>query len=433
MILDIFITLFLVFLNGFFVAAEFAIVKVRVSKLALKARSGTRSAKLAMHITSHLDGYLSATQLGITLASLGLGWIGEEVVSKIILAIIHKIGFSLAPEVAHSIALPTSFVFITVMHIVFGELAPKSLAIQQAENTTLATAIPLNIFYQVFRPFIWVLNSFANFVLKSIGIRPVKEQEVHSPEELKLIVEQSIESGGLENTNYRILENVFDFTNRTARQVMVPRTRVFAIEKSRLLKDIAQEIFESGYSRIPVFEGTTDNIVGVIFVKDLFNTLRKNEDAKIDEILRDADFLPETMNIGKVLRYFQKHHLHMAVLVDEYGGTAGIVTMEDIIEELVGEIQDESDEEKPIVIRIDEDTCDADASAAIADVNDFLPDPIPESRDYDTLGGLMIYLFGRLPDVDDIYSYSGYEFKILERNKNRILRVQIKLTKEVEE
>lgn len=411
-------------------AAEFAIVKVRVSRLALKARSGGRSAKLAMHITSHLDGYLSATQLGITLASLGLGWIGEEVVSKIILAIMDKAGLALEPAVAHSIALPVSFAFITVMHIVFGELAPKSLAIQQAENTTLATAIPLNIFYQVFRPFIWVLNSFANFVLRSIGIKPVKEQEVHSPEELKLIVEQSIEGGGLENTNYRILENVFDFTNRTAKQVMVPRTKVYTIEKSKALKEIASNIFESGYSRIPVYEGTPDNIVGVIFVKDLFNALRKNEEAKIDDILRDTDFLPMSMNIGKVLRYFQKHHLHMAVLVDEYGGTAGIVTMEDIIEELVGEIQDESDTEAPIVKKTDDITYEAEASAAIADINDFLPEPIPESNDYDTLGGLMIFLFGRLPEVDDIYLYSGYEFRILERNRNRIHKVQIKVMQE---
>src|SRR5688500_570792 len=258
MILGILITILLVLLNGFFVAAEFAIVKVRSSQLDLKAKEGHRMASLSKHIVNHLDSYLSATQLGITIASLGLGWIGEDVVTEIILAVFHLLGLELSTESAHSIALPVAFATITVLHIVFGELAPKSIAIQRPESTTLWLAGPLNVFYWVLRPFVYILNGFSNFVLRLIGITPMKGAEVHSPEELRMMVEEGKKSGVIEARKYEIIRNAFDFAERSARQAMVPRTHVFGINRSMTISQMVEKVIENGYSRVPVYENTID-------------------------------------------------------------------------------------------------------------------------------------------------------------------------------
>ena len=263
MVFDIFLTLFLVFLNGFFVAAEFAIVKVRASQIDIKAKEGHRMAALSKHIIANLDAYLSATQLGITIASLGLGWIGEEVVSELILDLFSLLGLALSEDAAHRVALPMAFGVITILHIVFGELAPKSYAIQRPESTTLWLAAPLNVFFWIFKPFIWLLNGFSNRVLRMIGITPLKEAEVHSPEELRLMVEQGKKSGVIEARKYEIIRNAFDFAERSARQAMVARTHVFAVNKATPVDKIVEKILENGYSRVPVFDGTIDHISGI--------------------------------------------------------------------------------------------------------------------------------------------------------------------------
>src|SRR5215210_264237 len=240
MALDIFITLLLVFFNGFFVAAEFAIVKIRSSQLEMEVKKGNKTAVLARHIVSHLDGYLAATQLGITLASLGLGWIGEPVVSKMIVSLMDGLGVQINEITAHKIALPVAFAIITILHIVFGELAPKSIAIQRSEGTTLAIAYPLRFFYILFRPFIWVLNGIANIILKVIGISAAHGSEVHSSEEMKYLVEQSKESGEMERNEYDIIISAFEFSERTVKHVLVPRTKVSAI----CLDDFGEEALE---------------------------------------------------------------------------------------------------------------------------------------------------------------------------------------------
>src|SRR5690606_24706423 len=232
MIINILLTIFLVLVNGFFVAAEFALVKVRASQLELRAQAGNKLAGVAHGMINKLDAYLSATQLGITLASLGLGWIGEGVVSEIILNLMHTLGIEPGPELAHKIALPISFGLITVLHIVFGELAPKSLAIQRPEATSLAVAYPLKFFFYLFRPAIWILNGFANFVLRMMGITPMHGSEVHTAEELRLLFEQSKESGEIEVSEHELIENVFLFSERMVKQIMVPRTSVTALEIS---------------------------------------------------------------------------------------------------------------------------------------------------------------------------------------------------------
>ncbi|HRE58633.1 MAG TPA: hemolysin family protein, partial [Candidatus Kapabacteria bacterium] len=253
MILDILITLFLVLLNGFFVAAEFAIVKVRLSQIELIARAGNPFAPMAKKIVEHLDAYLSATQLGITLASLGLGWVGEPVVAKAIGEMLHAFGMRLDPDTLHKIAVPIAFAIITVLHIVLGELAPKSLAIQRPETVTLATSIPLRFFYIVFKPFIWSLNSIANRLLKLIGIEPGLEQELHSAEEIRYLIEESSKGGIMEISETELISNVFDFGETTASSIMVPRGNMCAIDIGLSGEQMFAKVLEEGYSRMPVY------------------------------------------------------------------------------------------------------------------------------------------------------------------------------------
>ena len=277
MIINILLTIFLVLLNGFFVAAEFAIVKVRSSQIELRSQAGSQLAKVALNMITHLDAYLSATQLGITLASLGLGWIGESVVSEIIIHIMQAAGFQADADLAHKIALPIAFAVITILHIVFGELAPKSLAIQRSESTTLAIAIPLQFFYYIFKPAIWFLNGFSNLLLRGIGITPVHGSEVHSSEELRLIFEQSKESGAIQDSQHELFVNVFSFNDRMVKQIMVPRTKLAALDIESSEDKILDMVFTEGYSRIPVYRESIDNIVGVLYVKDLLIVIRRGE------------------------------------------------------------------------------------------------------------------------------------------------------------
>ncbi len=425
MILDIFITFLLVFLNGFFVAAEFAIVKVRASQLELKVNEGNRIAILSKHIVSHLDGYLAATQLGITLASLGLGWIGEPVVSKIIIRIMDLFGLGANPELAHNIALPVAFGIITILHIVFGELAPKSLAIQRSEKTTFFIAYPLQFFFIVFKPVIWVLNSIANLVLKVIGITAVKGADVHSSEELKYLVQQGQESGKIDAAEYKIIKNAFDFSEQTAKQIMVPRMQLFALDVNEFNEAMLNKAIDESYSRIPCYEDSLDNIIGVVYLKDILLSTRKKEPLNIRNIIRSMLVVPDTKRIGQLLNEFQAKHQQMALVVDEYGGTEGIITMEDILEELVGEIQDEYDNEIPFVEKIGDKTYNVVASSTLDNINEMLPHPIEKDEQYETLAGYLILKIGKIPNVNDKISIDDYTFTILKKNKRSIVLVQL--------
>lgn len=420
MFLDILLTLFLVLLNGFFVAAEFSIVKVRASQMELRAQAGNRMASMALHMISHLDAYLSATQLGITLASLGLGWIGESVVSQIIISLMDYAGFQPNPELAHRIALPVAFAVITVLHIVFGELAPKSLAIQRPESTSMAVSFPMRFFYLIFSPFIWMLNGLSNAFLRSIGIRPVHGAEVHSAEELRLLFEQSMVGGAIQGSQHELLENVFQFNERMVKQIMVPRTKMMAINIETPEEDLLDLVFGEGYSRMPVYQGNIDNIIGVLYVKDLLVLIRRKEPIELAKLIRPAYFVPETKRINTLLKQFQRKHMHIAIVSDEFGGVSGIVTVEDIVEELVGEIQDEYDEEQPIVEKVSDTEFKVQTSAAISDVNDYLPYPLPKSEDYETVGGLINLTYGAIPDVNEIAVMAPYEFKVLEKTQRNI-------------
>jgi CBS domain containing-hemolysin-like protein len=426
MILDIFITVFLVLLNGFFVAAEFAIVKVRASQVELKAKTGNQTAKIAKNILANLDAYLSATQLGITLASLGLGWIGESVVTEIIIQSMNLFGFEITLELAHQIALPIAFLLITILHIVFGELAPKSIAIQRPVTTTFAIAIPLNVFYYLFRPFIWVLNGLANVILKKIGISPIHGHEVHTSEELQLLLDQGKESGALDSSEHELIKNVFDFNDRTVKKIMIPRTSIVAIDIDSDYKEFVNFVINEGYTRLPVYRNTIDDIIGYIHVKDLLVKELKDQKIRLSDLIRPVYFIPESKKIADLLSEMKnKRNPNMAIVLDEFGGTAGLVTMEDIIEELVGEIQDEHDEEKPKVVKLGDNEYLIDAQSTISDVNEFLPHALPEDDEYDSVAGLMNVVFEKIPDLGEEIEFSGYKFIVTQKKRNNVEMVKM--------
>lgn len=436
MLLDIFITLLLVFLNGFFVAAEFAIVKVRTSQLEIKASAGNSTAKLALNVLHNLDAYLSATQLGITLASLGLGWIGETVVARIIINTVDFFGgffgYQSDPELAHTVALPIAFLLITILHIVFGELAPKSLAIQKPEKTTLGIVYPLKMFYILLKPFIWFLNGFANLILKSAGFTVTYGHDIHTAEELQLLLDQGKISGALQPGAHELIKNVFSFNLITAKQIMVPRTSITAIDYDLPNSDIVAKIITEGYSRMPVYKENIDNIVGLVYTKDILKMLHKQETFDLNKVIKPPFFVPQTKKINELLKELQEKHIHMAIVTDEFGGVAGIVTIEDILEELVGEIQDEHDEEAPFVEKVGDKEFLVNALATIEDVNEFLPVHLPKSSEYDTVAGLVNKIFGKIPDLYERIQFENYEIRILKKSKQSVLVVKMLLLQEPE-
>jgi CBS domain containing-hemolysin-like protein len=429
MFLDILLTLFLVTLNGFFVAAEFSIVKVRYSQIHLRAEKGNKAAQKSEHIINHLDTYLSATQLGITLASLGLGWIGEPVVAKIISRLLESFNITITDDLLHSISLPTGFLLITILHIVFGELAPKSIAIRKAETAALAVSFPLYWFYLIFSPFIWLMNAMSNLVLRVIGIKPVGEQEIHSAEELRLLVKQSKEGGAIQAENYEIIKNAFDFTDHNAKQVMIPRQQIFAFDIETPTKEIIEKILENGYSRIPIYHDSLDNIQGIIYSKDLFKEHYKNPQFNIKDLLHPVFYVFENKRISEILADFQKQHSHMAIVIDEFGGTHGIITLEDILEELVGEIQDEDDDERLIVESKEDGIFTVQATHSLNDINEHLPHPFSESENYSTLSGFLLYHFSRIPKMNEKISIENYEITI---SKIQHRTIQTVLLKEID-
>lgn len=427
MTFDILLTLFLVFLNGFFVAAEFAIVKVRSSQIALQKKGMAR--KSAELIVNNLDGFLAATQLGITLASLGLGWVGEDVVSHLILNLMNNLGLTLSERAAHNIALPTAFVVLTIMHIVFGELAPKSLAIRYPSSTTMSVALPMRAFYVVFRPFIWLLNGFANFILKLFGIKPVNETEIHSEDELRLIIAESEEGGAIEASERELIQNVFDFDDRVVRQVMIPRIKISGIRVNTSIKDAMHIVLQEGFSRYPVYEESLEEIVGIVHGKDIMSVYVTGQEKTLRDIMRPAYFIPETKPIDALLREFQVKKNQMAIVISEFGGTIGLVTLEDILEELVGEIQDEHDQEAQVVSPAGANTFQVFARSPLHDINKFLDHPFPESEDYETLAGMITTEHPNVHQGDE-FELAGYHVKVLKMFKTLPELVEIKLDEE---
>lgn len=427
MALDIFWTIFLVFANGFFVAAEFAIVKVRASQIELQAKSGSNVAKIAKSITEHLDKYLAATQLGITLASLGLGWKGEAVMTQIVSQLFGYLQVDVSQGWAKWLGFAIAFGTITFLHVVLGELAPKSIAIQKPVATTMKVAVPLRIFSWVLMPLIYVFNGFANFLLKLVGIQPHPNDSTHSSEELQYLLEKGKESGALNTSEHELIKNVFDFNERIVKNIMVPRTKIIAVEVDDTAEEFINTVTEEGYSRIPIYDDNIDQIVGVVHTKDILPLLVKGKEVVLKNIMRKPYFIPETKKINDLMTEFQQKRIQIAFVLDEFGGTAGMVTLEDIVEELVGEIQDEYDEETPVVERISETEYMVDAGASVHDSNGYLPLELPESSDYDTIAGLVSHVFEKIPDVGESTEEFGYVFTIMKKTQQNIEYVKLDL------
>lgn len=423
----LFITFLLVLLNGFFVAAEFALVKVRGSQLDIKVQKGSSRATLAKSLLEKLDAYLSATQLGITLASLALGAVGETTISEIVVSFFEKSGWNVNPVTVHSISLPIALTLLTFFHVTIGEQIPKMIGIKYSMDTILLIAWPIKIFYVVFSPFIWLLNKSSNIILRIIGIKRVGEDDVHSEEELRLILTESEEGGAIKPSENELIQNVFDFDDRLVKQIMVPQNRVSALDVELGRNEMIKVVIDEGYSRLPVYLGDIDNVIGVVHSKDLLKAVIDNKFKTIRDIMRPAHFIPESMHVNNLLRDFQKLHVQMAIVTNEFGATAGVVTMEDIIEELVGEIQDEHDEEKPNVEKKSETEFIINAHCSISDVNTALPMELPENPKYETVSGLINFLWGRIPAVNEKRFYDGYEITILQRKKQTVEMVKLRV------
>jgi CBS domain containing-hemolysin-like protein len=419
------LTLFLVFLNGFFVAAEFAIVKVRASQIELRIREGSFLASLARHMLQHLDAYLSASQLGITLASLGLGAVGEAVVKDMMIDLLGAMGIVLQEATMEGIAITIALSIITVLHIVVGEQAPKTFAIKRSEDVTLLVALPMRIFFIVFRPLVWALNWMSNGMLRVLGMQSTHEHDVHSPEELRYLIKESGTRGALEMSEQELIENVFEFTETTAGQVMVPRNKIAGLELTMSSAELIDHVMEEGYSRMPVYRGNIDTIVGIVYAKDLLTLMHHRDLIILQDILHPPYVVTEDVKIKKLLRDMQQNRVHMAIVLNEFGGTAGLLTLEDIMEELVGNIQDEYDEEAPHVEHTAPNTFDLQASVHIAEANDLLPRPLPETDEYETVGGLINAVAGRIPAAGDLVRLDDYDCLILEATPRRVELVRL--------
>ena len=426
------IILFLVLLNGFFVAAEFAIVKVRGSQLEALDETGEKRAAFSRHVVAHLDAYLSATQLGITLSSLGLGWVGEPFLARMIEPIFVSFGVT-SGAVIHGFSFTIAFGIITFLHIVLGELAPKSLAIRKSLATTLWVARPLGLFYILFKPAIWFLNGTANWILKhAFRLEPVGEHELaHSEEELRLILDESEKSDEVSTLGRDILVNALDMRRRVIRDIMTPRGEVVSLDLEDSFEDNVAKALASRHTRFPLCRGHLDNTIGLIHIKELVPMMR-DPAPDLLRIKRDVINVPEMMSLEKLLNLFLTRHAHLAVVVDEYGGTVGMVTLENVLEELVGDIQDEFDAEPAEFREINENEFTVEGAVGLYELQD-LADLTLESADVSTIGGYVTHLLGHLPKAGEQVRIENYLVTVAKTDERRIEQLHFRKLDDAEQ
>jgi len=398
--LNLFAALVLIVLNGFFVAAEFALVRVRESRIVQLEQEGSNRAGVVHGVLRDLDTYLSVCQIGITIASLALGWVGEPAVSALIAPGLEALGIT-NESIVEFVAVVLGFAVITYAHLVFGEQAPKYFSIQRAEGTALWISRPLRIFMFLFRPLVWLVNASTNFILRPWGIRLGEEMEAHSEEELRIMISSSTSSGVLDPQEREYLNNVFDFGDTMAREIMVPRPDIEALPYDAPLEELVDRAAFGRYTRYPVYKDDLDHILGAVHVKDLFRAAKENgENFVLDPLIRDCLVVPENKLIEDILQEFQKRKLQMAIVIDEWGSVEGLITIEDILEEIVGEIQDEFDEPEAAIEPIGDNTYAIDGRIPISDVNDYFNLDLP-TEDFDTIGGYVLGSLGRPPEPGD--------------------------------
>ncbi|GIP47158.1 Magnesium and cobalt efflux protein CorC [compost metagenome] len=421
---NLLLVLILVFLNGFFVAAEFSLVKVRQSRLTQLAREGNRRANYALKVNKRLDTYLSATQLGITLASLGLGWVGEPAVSELLIEpLMHKMGAT-DPTLISTISVAVGFAIITFLHIVMGELAPKSLAIQKSEAASLWLSWPLLMFYRIFLPVIWLLNTAANSMLRLIGIEPAGEGEAaHSEEEIRILMDQSAKSGVIDKDEMKLVDNIFDFSDMLAREVMLPRTDMDCLYTNLGWEDNMKIVANTKHSRYPVAVEDKDQIIGFVHITDLLLP-DPEKPLRLEEMVRPILNVPESMEISQVLRLMQKKHSQVTLVVDEYGGTAGLLTAEEILEEIVGDLHDEFEDERSEIEKLSDEVYSVDGRLRIEEVNDLVGSEI-EDEEVDSIGGWLFKELEGTPAKGKRKQLDRFLFEVEEASRLRITRVKV--------
>ncbi len=397
---NLFIALVLIGLNAFFVAAEFALVKVRDSRIQQLEQEGSSRARVVRRVLGDLDSYLSVCQVGITVASLALGWVGEPAVSHLISPLLEAVGVG-SERVVEVVSVVLGFGVITYAHLVFGEQAPKYFAIQKSEKVSLWISRPLDVIRLPFQPIVWIVNTSTNFMLRPWGIRLGEDMEAHSEEELRIMISSSTASGILDPEERDYLNNIFDFGDTVAREIMVPRPDIEALPHDAPLEELAEKAAFGRYTRYPVYEDDPNRILGAVHVKDLFRAAKEDpEDFDIRPLIRDCLVVPENKPIEQLLRGFQERKLQMAIVIDEWGSVEGLITIEDVLEEIVGEIQDEFDEDEASIEEIGENLFAIDGRIPISDVNDRFELDLP-NEDFDTIGGYVLGSLGRPPNVGD--------------------------------
>ncbi|WP_419392961.1 hemolysin family protein [Cytobacillus praedii] len=424
--INLILIVILIALTAFFVATEFAMVKVRASRLDQLIAEGKKGAIAAKKVVSHLDEYLSACQLGITVTALGIGWLGEPTIEKLLHPLFEQL--NLNDSVSHILSFAIAFSIVTFLHVVVGELAPKTVAIQKAETITILFAVPIIWFYRLMYPFIWFLNGSARVLVGIFGLKPASEHDVaHSEEELRILLSESYKSGEINKNELKYVNNIFEFDERIAKEIMVPRTEIVSISINDTIKDVVNIITTENYTRYPVIDGDKDNILGFMNVKELLSSILMNKDPhlRMETFINPIIRVIETIPIHDLLLKMQKERIHIAILMDEYGGTSGLVTVEDIIEEIVGEIRDEFDEDEiPNIRKLKEDHYIIDAKLLITDANHLLGTAI-SNEEIDTIGGWFL-----TQDIDaqigtEIES-EGYVFKVNEIDGHHIQYLEVK-------
>ena len=418
--------MFLVVLNGLFVAAEFAFVRIRATQVDQLVREGKPMAGMVRNARRRLDAYLAVCQLGITISSLGLGWLGEPAVAVLIDPLVEAVG---APEgITHAVSITIAFALISFMHVVFGELAPKTIAIQSPEGTALFVAPLMRFFYYLLLPGTLLFNGTANAITRALGYPPASESdETHSEEEIRMLVAQSTRSGVLDEDEEEMVDAVFELNDKVAREIMVPRPDVVSLPAAMGLRKLLSVAAAGNYTRYPVYEeDSPDRIVGAVHVKDVLRAIESEGGLEADitarELAREVLVVPENRPIDGILEDFQKQELQMAIVIDEWGSFEGLFTLEDIIEEIVGEIRDEFDEEEPAIRKLPDGSYSIDGRIPIGVVNEALGSEF-ESEDFDTIGGLVLGYLGRAPEVGDEVRLDGYLLSVDEVDGPRVAQV----------
>jgi len=406
----------LILLNAFFVAAEYGLVTARRTRIVELQHQGNRRARDVLRITSDPPRFIAAMQLGVTLTSLGIGALGE-----------HALADAFGHVLATVLAVVIAYLILTFLHVVIGELVPKGIALGHSEGTALFVSAPVRGFFLVFRPLIWFLEAMTELVLRWLGLKPPgADDEVLSEAELRMLVSRSTEGGEIEQQEQEMLYKVFDFADKEASDVMVPRPEVVALSVDLPPEQCLEAVMDSPYTRYPVYRETLDNVVGILHVRDLFSALRERgmHEVRVEELVRPAHIVPETKDLAALLTEFRRTNQHMAIVVDEYGEMEGIVTLEDLLEEIVGEIEDEFDLPDESIEQVDEDTVIIDGTFPIDDFNERFHTELP-AEDYHTMAGFVFGLLGRQPEQGDDISHDGMRFDIMEVEGSRILKLAV--------